>query len=377
MLVLAVLIGGCSDRPSSGDGSSSSTSSESSEGSSSRGGDASSTGSVTLTDGETTEGADSTGTTGAGIDDPGCPECIVLADGLLGGRSIAVDTDFVYFTDQSAGVVARVHKGGGSGATLVEEQDQPYGIAVGGGHVYWTNFAGGEVMRVEASGGTPAQVHSIARPRSVAVSGDYVYWATFDSGSGEVFRRPTSLVTPAESIGYDSGGIADISVDGDTLYFTSHDNSDPANFIEDPPEGPPEGSVQALRPTGDPVEPFLQEVVASDQAEPWGIAHSGTSLVWANGDGTGSFLPHNVVTAPSAGDGAATSLASAQSAPWGVAADEQHAYFTDNDQVKAVPLAGGEVIVLAEQQNQARGIVVDEQWVFWVTADRVLQRPKL
>lgn len=316
---------------------------------------------------------DSTGTTGAGIDDPGCPECIVLVDGLMGGRGIDVDTDYVYVTDQAAGVVSRILKGGGEGGPIAEGQDEPYEIAVGDGYAYWTNFsAGGGVMRVPVAGGMVEVVEPVSNSRGIAFSGGYVYWSTFSTDSGQILRRSAGLGAPVDVLAYQSGGIPDLVVDGDTVYFTSHSNSDGTAFIEPPPMGPPEGRVLVATPTGDPFDPTALVV---DQAEPWGIARSGGLVVWANGDGDGAFSPNRVQSKPTAG-GPVSALAVNQLDPWGVAADEQHAYFTDNDEVKAVPLAGGEVIVLAEQQNQARGIVVDDQWVFWVTRDRVLQRAK-
>lgn len=86
-------------------------------------------------------------------------------------------------------------------------------------------------------------------------------------------------------------------------------------------------------------------------------------MVWVDGMGDSDSQPRSVLSISSAG-GAVEILAGDQTAPWGLAVDEQYAYWTDHDEVWAIPLAGGEPILLAEQQNRARSIVVDDQWVF-------------
>lgn len=320
--------------------------------------------------------SDDSGTTGSGIDDPGCPACMVLAVGLEEGRGIAVDLDYVYFTDQSRGTVERVHKGGGEGSVLASEQDTPYGVAVSDQHVYWSNFyAAGSIQRAPLAGGPPTLVGTGSYPRTVAVVGDQVYWGTFSDDSGAVMRVPTALDQMPSELAYVLGGVADLVVQGDRVFFTAHTNSSGAGFIEPPPKGSPVGSVFATPPGGGPIDPFDVEQIASNQAEPWGIALTGDTLLWINGMGEASNDARSVISMATAG-GPTQALASGQGNPWDIAVDDQYAYWTDFTEVKATPLAGGAEIVLAEQQNTARSIAVDEQWVYWITRERVLQRPK-
>lgn len=329
-------------------------------------------GSTSTTTGE----GESTGTTGGSLEDPGCPECIVLASGLTGGRGIALDVDHVYWTDQGNGSVHRILKGGGDGGMIALDQDQPYGISVSDGQVYWTNFsADGGVFRVPITGGAPTLLHEDAHPRSIVVSGDQIYWGTFDQDDGRLMRMPVARDEAATVLVSLSGGIADLVVDGDQVFFTAHTLSGGGSFIEPPPSDPPEGSVFATPPGGGPFDPFDILQLASDLAEPWGIAKQGDTLVWVDGMGDTSSHARSVLSMASAG-GPIQTLADGQTAPWGVAVDEQYVYWTDHEEVWAVPLTGGEEILLAELQNQARSIVVDAQWVFWITRDRVLQRPK-
>lgn len=328
-----------------------------------------STSSMTTTGGE----EESTGTTSGAFDDPGCPECIVLANGLVSGRGIAVDVDHVYWTDQGAGTVHRILKGGGEGGVLAAGQDDPYGIAVSEGLVYWTNFdyADGGVLSVPATGGEPTLLSEDEYPRSIVVHGDQVYWGTFDDYEGRVMRVPVGPGQDPVTLAVVEGGVADLAVDGDQVFFTAHTAAGGGGFIENPDE-PAEGSVFVTSPGTDP---FNATLLAPDLAAPWGIALWEDRVVWVDGTGDGDSLPRSVLSMPRAG-GEIQTHASGQTAPWDVRVDEQYAYWTDDDQVWAVPLEGGDPIMLAEQQDRARSIVVDEQWVFWVTRDRLLQRPK-
>ena len=324
--------------------------------------------------GSSTAAADeSTSTTGEGFDDPGCPECIVLADGLMSGRGIAVDVDHVYWTDQEAGTVHRILKGGGDGGTLAADQDDPYDIAVSDGQVYWTNFnyPDGGVFSVPVTGGAPTLLSEEEYPRSIAVQGDQIYWGTFEETDGRVMSMTVGQAEPPTLMASVDGGVSDLVVDGDQVFFTAHALSSGVSFIVDPTE-PAEGSVFV---TSVGADPFNVAQLATDLAAPWGIAKQGDRIVWVDGMGDSDSQPRSVLSVPAAG-GALDVLASGQTAPWGVAVDEQYAYWTDHDEVWAVPLDGGNPILLAEQQNRARSIVVDDQWVFWVTRERVLQRAK-
>jgi hypothetical protein len=324
----------------------------------------------TTTTSSSTSEADS-GTTGSGVDDPGCPKCMVLALGLEDGRGIAVDLDTVYFSDQARGTIERIDKGGGNGAVLASDQDTPYGVAVSSEHVYWTNFTDdGAVMRVPIEGGAATLVADDDHPRTVAVAGDQIYWGTFEADSGTVMRMPVALDEPPFTMAQLLGGVADLVVYEDRVFFTAHTETDGAVFLEPPPDASPIGSI-----FGTGVDPFDPEQLTTGLAEPWGIALQAGTLLWIDGAGMVDNDPRSVLSMLATG-GARQVLAPSQTNPWDIAADSEHVYWTDLSEVKALPLAGGEPIVLAELQNNARSIVVDDQWVFWITRDRVLQRPK-
>lgn len=315
-----------------------------------------------------TTGDDTTGE--PPIEDPGCPECTVLAVDLVGGRGLALDDAFVYFTDQDAGTVERVPKGGGPREILQDNQAQPYGVAVTPEHLFWTTFVeGGSVVRANLPDGPPIPLSADDFPRMLQVAGDYVYWCTFDDLEGRVRRvERTGIGNPPQTLVSVGSGVADLEVVGAFVYFTAHE----------PPPMPglsPEGNVFAAA-SDVPTDAGDLVALALEQAEPWGLAVAADTAFWVNGNGNPNDQPHRLLSAPLDGSANPTELAQDQISPWGVAADAQHVYWTDYTEVRALPHAGGDPMVLAVQQNVARSIVVDDDSVYWITRERVLQRPK-
>lgn len=329
--------------------------------------DTSSSGDASTSSGSTT--SDDT-TTGPVIEDPGCPECLVLANGLMGGRGLFVDADWVYFTDQDAGTIERVPRAGGPRELLHEDQPQPYAVAATSEQVFWTTFVeGGSVVRANLPSGPPIALSADDFPRMLQIVDGFVYWCTFDDVEGRVRRVPIDGIgMPPETLVSVGSGVADLEVVGPLVYFTAHE----------PPPMPglaPEGNVYVAA-SDVPTAPGLEQQLAIEQAEPWGMAVAGGTVFWVNGNGNGNDQPLRVMSVPVDASANPTELALGQTSPWGVAADDANVYWTDYTEVKALPHAGGEPILLAEQQNIARAIVVDDDSVYWITRDRVLQRPK-
>ncbi len=337
----------------------------SSGGSSSDGADSSSTGA-----GSSSSSTGDDTTTGPTIEDPGCPECTVLADGLVGGRGLFVDEAWVYFTDQDAGTVERVPKQGGPRELLQDGQPQPYGVAATGEQVFFTTYVeGGSVVRANLPSGPPIALSADDFPRMLELVDGYVYWCTFDDVEGRVRRVVTDGIgQPPQTLVTVGSGVADLAVVGPTVYFTAHE----------PPPMPglaPEGNVYAAASDA-PTAPGDELLVAVEQAQPWGLAVAGSTVFWVNGDGNGNDQPLRLMSAPVDGSTNPTELSLDQTAPWGVAADDAYVYWTDFTEVKALPHAGGEPLLLAEQQNIGRSIAVDDDAVYWITRTRVLGRPK-
>jgi DNA-binding beta-propeller fold protein YncE len=72
----------------------------------------------------------------------------------------------------------------GDASVVAQNQQSPRGIAVDGNYVYWTNSTNGKIMRIAKAGGTAEAVATGDDPRSIAVDSKGIYWA--DCGSGNV-----------------------------------------------------------------------------------------------------------------------------------------------------------------------------------------------
>jgi hypothetical protein len=346
--------------------------------SSSSSGGASSGGVVDTSGGATSSSSgvpDPDSSTGDAPTVPGCPECTLLAGSLEGGRGIAVDDAHVYFTDEAAGTVERVSLSGGDRTVIASNQGSPYAVAASSDHVYWTiHSAAGAVMRATKDGGAPEFVDDDAAwARGIDLDDTHVYWTRFAAFEGALHRRSMALDEDPELLYTGSAGFAELAVGTSRVFVTSHEPaSGGVAFIEPEPEEMM-GTVLSVPLAGD-LGDIDTSPVGGDVAQPWGIAVRGSQVYFATGEGGASLGPNRIFQL-TIGSPPATQLTSEQTAPWGVAADDEWVYFTDHSEVKAVPTAGGEVVVLAAVQNSARSIAVAGELLVWVTKDSVVARP--
>ena len=70
-----------------------------------------------------------------------------LADSEPGPRQLAIDGEWLYWTNLVSGTVSRVRKDGTGRLLLAKGQDNAHGIAVDATAVYWINWAGGELAK--------------------------------------------------------------------------------------------------------------------------------------------------------------------------------------------------------------------------------------
>jgi hypothetical protein len=75
---------------------------------------------------------------------------------------------------------------GGSVTTLASRQLHPAGVAIDGQYVYWTDNAADQVMRAPLGGGNADTLASNqGGPRQIAVDANAIYWT---SASGTVMK---------------------------------------------------------------------------------------------------------------------------------------------------------------------------------------------
>ena len=115
---------------------------------------------------------------------------------------LAVDSNYVYWTDPFAGTVERVAKTGGSVTTIASGQNSPLGIAVSGGNVYWTTaywttYMDGSIVKVAASGGVPTTIAwGQQGATEIAVDDTSVYWVTVGASQGALPDGTVMKLTP-------------------------------------------------------------------------------------------------------------------------------------------------------------------------------------
>jgi len=174
---------------------------------------------------------------------------------------VAVDAEFVYWTDSIAGTLQKVPLAGGP-ATVVcsleggasalaiqgknlywldnanlwkvpvgggapeliaagADNDVGYDLAVDETNAYWTTWKG-QVFRMPLDGGEPRGMAHGSAPQEIAVDAEYIYWTDFLEGT--IQRKP--IADDAVSVELATGqlGATGIAVDDEAIYWTVRDS---------------------------------------------------------------------------------------------------------------------------------------------------------
>jgi hypothetical protein len=114
-------------------------------------------------------------------------------------HGIAVDADYLYWTNTDDGTLSRLPLSGGSEDVFITGEGEPFGVAVDASYIYWTDKLGDRVRRAKLVDGTEKMtIADVDGPRAIAVDAQYVYWTEFDGAAVrcapiEGMHQPTVL----------------------------------------------------------------------------------------------------------------------------------------------------------------------------------------
>jgi len=136
---------------------------------------------------------------------------------------VAVDTSYVYWTDESLGTIMRVGKGGGSPETLASGQLGPQALALTSERVYWVNRDDGTLASVAKAGGTPrTEASGLVGPAGIAEIDGSIYWSEageLGSANGRVARLSSTGEVEVLADGQDAPW--KLAADSEFLYWAN------------------------------------------------------------------------------------------------------------------------------------------------------------
>jgi hypothetical protein len=147
-------------------------------------------------------------------------QCVKPSDQILVAANtddMAIDDDFVYFLSTAGGTVSRVSKAGGSPTPLATGQPQPVRLAVDTQFVYFTNQLGA-VMRMSKTGGDAAPFAAGNKPRGIALDSDTVYYA--NTGTKQILSAKKADGAPGVVASLDAIA-TELIYDGTVLDFVT------------------------------------------------------------------------------------------------------------------------------------------------------------
>ena len=187
---------------------------------------------------------------------------------------VAVDSGHIYWGDENEQTIGR--------ASLSGDEVEPHfitaagpvcGVAVNATGIYWTNLAGGIGHAAINGSGANALAASTTgvEPCGIAVNSDELYYGWHGNGSGVYGITRLSLeegpfLQPLETMTTEATGMCGIALDSSWLYWA---NGGPSNLT-----GDTLGRMAPASPT-----PFNDSFVQTEVA-PWGVAVDSSHIFW-------------------------------------------------------------------------------------------------
>src|SRR5262249_55631950 len=139
---------------------------------------------------------------------------------------------------------------GGASQTLATGQGKPTRLAIDDQYVYWTNNLAASVMRTLKSGGTPELVAGASQPYGIAADTSSVFWVNqtdstvvrWDKASGTTTTIGT-IQTPTRSPPVTGFALQYVALDSNTIYVAANESHGQAWLFTVPKTG---GTPQQL-----------------------------------------------------------------------------------------------------------------------------------
>ncbi|MEM6293126.1 MAG: hypothetical protein AAGA54_17755 [Myxococcota bacterium] len=254
---------------------------------------------------------------------------------------------------------------------VVEGQAAMAGMFLDRAHLYWTNANPPGVFRVRNIGGAAEAFGSQPDPIDVTPTKDFVYWLSRTPTGSAVWvdkirgaHQPSTIAlegyapTRAAFLGPEFAFI-----DGPTGAVVIAPVSGGAPRVLVPGRVEPPGGRKKKAPEVPP--PTLPTELTGDATSIFVATPAPVSTVWA---------------VPRDGQAPARALATGQTTPKHLAADDTHVYWVEagSGSIVRAPKAGGPVEVLATGQQGAGALAMDATHVYWPAgpAGAVLSVPK-
>ncbi|AKT39428.1 hypothetical protein [Chondromyces crocatus] len=194
-----------------------------------------------------------------------------LATGQANPKGIVVDATHAYWANNNGTIMRHPRGGSAQPPELLSSVSgtKPYGVALGNGGIYWTVASAnvGSIQFLPLAGGPPAPIaEQQDLPLYLATDTEHVYWV--NTAAGPSIARAPLAGGAVDVLGSSpSAGAYGMTVAGDDVYFTNHQQG----TITRAPSSPPEQA----------------QVLVTGQGRPRMIAADDLAIYWVNQmDGT-------------------------------------------------------------------------------------------
>ena len=289
----------------------------------------------------------------------------VIVDNRADPYNLTLDASNIYWVEKrvGGGALCKVPKSGGTTTTLSSNLAEPTAVTVDSGFAYVlerNNGSNGMIHRVPLAGGSSELVVSglTNAQNNLVQAGNNLYWGDYVPGVGGVIKTASKGANSTASIVAQGNGLLNLQTAIDTDGIYLFIRNDLNQMLRFPIAG---GSPSILGPTG--TTSFLSAIRVL------------TGTVYFTGD--------NLVGSIPVAGGAKITVATGNT-PGALAVDNSYVYFIDatppGGNVKRAGIGGGQLKTYYPQAGSI-GIDVDATHVYWITnftsnQGKVMRAPK-